>query len=380
MAIAIKDSIEAAFGRHETFTIRYGWLKRGFDHSVVDPRLFYLDDAHHRLGVGKNMAKSIRFWLSATRLMAEVPDPENSRRTMMRPTRFGMALLSGLPTVGEQSYSDSLHAFMPAFADVEGLDPYLEQLDSWWLIHWMMLSPKGKLPVWWTAFNTFSPVVFTVESLTDHVMAQIEATAAWNNPTAPAATTVKKDVLALLRAYAGAAGIRKADKSEDDVDAPMVPLTLISDVGGRYRFAVGRKPGLTAAVVAFASLDFLSTTSATAKTALVSTLASEVGGPGRAFKLSEREFGELLEAAASAYPDLIQMRTAGSSPVLAIRSEMPMREIASEILFRHYESGRAAGAATRRFDISSQVITECEGISDGSSDTGAGSVRSVSQT
>lgn len=339
MAIGIKDGIDGAFGRHETFTIRYGWLKRGFDHAIADPELFYADDAHHRLGVGKNMAKSIRFWLSATRLMGEVPDPENGRRTLMRPTLFGLALLTGIPTVPDDrldAYETGLAAVAPDHVGTAGFDPYLEDLGSWWLIHWMMLSPGGRLPVWWSAFHTFTPVAFTTGTLLEHVSAQIESTSAWTDPKPPTSATVKKDVLALLRAYAGTSGSRKADKVDDVVDAPMVPLTLVRRAGDGFRFAVGPKPGLAPAVAAFACLDFLERTGATARTALVSTLATEVGGPGRAFKLAERDLSELLSKAAADHPDLLAVSATAGSESLNVESEAGLLDIATLLLSRHY--------------------------------------------
>lgn len=336
MAIGIKETIEGAFGRHETFTIRYGWLKRGFDHALCDPALFYADDAHHRLGVGKNMAKSIRFWLSATRLMTEVADPDNGRRKLMRPTRFGMALMHGIPIVDATEYDEAVSDLAPDYTDTVGFDPYLEDLGSWWLIHWMMLSPGGMLPVWWSAFHTFAPVAFATESLLEHVAAQIESTSAWSTPKPPTDATVKKDVLALLRAYAGTSGSRRADKIDDAVDAPMVPLTLIREDHDGYRFAVGPKPGLAPAVAAFACLDFLDRTGFTARTSLVSTLATEVGGPGRAFKLSERELADLLAKAAADNPKLISVSAASGSDSLNIEADVPLSDIGVLLLARHY--------------------------------------------
>ena len=336
MALGIKDGIEGAFGRHETFTIRYGWLKRAFDEAIVDPRLFYRPDAHHRLGVGKNMAKSMRFWLSAARLMGEVPDPDEGRRTMMRPTGFGMLLLSGFPTVDDDLYKVGIAAINEQCADTTGLDPYLEDVTSWWLLHWMMLSPTGKLPVWWCAFQTFTAVNFTVEALQDHVAAQIDATSAWSSPKPPGANTIKKDVLALLRAYAGTSGSRRADKADDAVDAPLVPLQLIAEGSDGFRFSVGPKPELAPAIAAFACIDFMSRTDFTARTALVPTLATEVGGPGRAFKVRERDLAELLAKAAADFPDLINVSSTAGSDTLSIHGDAPLHDVATLLLQRHY--------------------------------------------
>jgi hypothetical protein len=56
-------------GRHETFTPRYGWLKKGYDGVKKNGNIFKADNAIERLGVGKNMVRSMRFWCQAFNLI-----------------------------------------------------------------------------------------------------------------------------------------------------------------------------------------------------------------------------------------------------------------------------------------------------------------------
>lgn len=326
MGVAVKQSIHATFGRHETFTPRYAWLKQGYDAVVGDPAgyVFNDSDAHHRLGVGKNQARSIRFWLQAFRLVEE-HKVQGRRVSTGVPTVFGRALLDS-PSEGVPDAPF-------------GFDPWLEDSGTWWLLHWMALSPGGHLPAWWAAFHTFPAVEFTVEQLVDHVQAQVEATSSWNEPKPPNPTTVRKDVLALLRAYAGMSGSRRKDTDDDSLDSPLVPLTLVreTDELGRFRFGVGAKPGLPPAIAAFACLDFLSRTGATSRQALVATLASEQGGPGRAFKLTERDLSELLAEAAEAESDLLVMASTGGSDAISVAGGESLGMVAAELLRRHYQ-------------------------------------------
>jgi hypothetical protein len=323
MGLAVKQSIHATFGRHETFTPRYSWLKRGYDALAGGGGryIFATYDAHHDLGVGKNQARSIRFWLQAFRIVEE-RKIEGRREPTGSPTVFGEALLN----------------------DDFGLDPYLEDMGSWWLLHWMALSPGGYLPVWWAAFHTFPAQVFNVDQLVEHVQAQIDATSSWNQPKPPHTTTVRKDVLALLRAYAGTSGSRRKDTDDDGLDNPLVPLTLLrqTDELGTFRFGVGPKPGLPTAVAAFACLDFLARNGATSRQTLVATLATEQGGPGRAFKLTERDLTDLLARAAELHPDLIAMTISGGSDTLSVVSDEPLDLVGAWLLHRHYA---ALGAA-----------------------------------
>ncbi|MEA1968298.1 MAG: DUF4007 family protein, partial [Thermodesulfobacteriota bacterium] len=63
------NSKKVAFGRHESFQLRFGWLTKGFQAFEQDHNIFANDDAVVTLGVGKNMVNSIRHWLRAAQLI-----------------------------------------------------------------------------------------------------------------------------------------------------------------------------------------------------------------------------------------------------------------------------------------------------------------------
>ena len=66
-----------AFGRHETFALRYGWLSKGFQAMTKDSGIFESDEATVKLGVGKNMVSAIKYWLRACRMI----DPVENKST-----------------------------------------------------------------------------------------------------------------------------------------------------------------------------------------------------------------------------------------------------------------------------------------------------------
>lgn len=53
-----------SFSGHETFYCKSLWLKKGYD-FLKKGNSFNNDDAVVKLGVGKNMVSSIRYWLKA---------------------------------------------------------------------------------------------------------------------------------------------------------------------------------------------------------------------------------------------------------------------------------------------------------------------------
>jgi hypothetical protein len=115
------------FAGHETFTLRYGWLKKAVDAARERQDIFLQDDALVTLGVGKNMVRSIRHWGLVTGILEESNDVPNNRGRFIRPSALGDLL------------------FGP-----RGLDPYLEEVGTLWLIHWQLAEiPDGPTTWFW---------------------------------------------------------------------------------------------------------------------------------------------------------------------------------------------------------------------------------------
>ena len=100
------------FSGHESFACRYGWLPKLYEAAVEDPELFSSDErAILRLGLGRNMVKSLRFWGEAFGIT-------HTQGRKVRVTDFARALLD----------------------TGEGLDPYLETTGALWRLHWMLTA------------------------------------------------------------------------------------------------------------------------------------------------------------------------------------------------------------------------------------------------
>jgi Protein of unknown function (DUF4007) len=117
------------FSGHETFPFRYPWLKKGFDAVDADGDAFLRDDAIAVLGVGKNMVRSIRHWCLAAGIVQETTGEDTTRSGRLEPTAFGRKI----------------------FATKDGLDPFLEDSATLWLIHWQIASNQSRASTWhWT--------------------------------------------------------------------------------------------------------------------------------------------------------------------------------------------------------------------------------------
>ncbi|MGH6628336.1 MAG: DUF4007 family protein, partial [Burkholderiales bacterium] len=92
---------------HETFPCRYTWLPKAVRGLRENPKLFSDEaDAMVNLGVGKNMVRSIRFW----------------------------SQVAGVATGGAKGGGHLLTKFGTTLLGERGLDPFLEDIRTLWLI------------------------------------------------------------------------------------------------------------------------------------------------------------------------------------------------------------------------------------------------------
>jgi hypothetical protein len=259
------STAQHSFSGHETFPFRYPWLKKGFDAATEDAAVFNRDDAITTLGVGKNMVRSIRHWCLAAGVLAENRDAVGT----LHPTELGTLLL-----------------------DDDGLDPYLEDPSTLWVLHWQIASNRSRATTWFWTFSHFNEPEFTREALTSALFK-------WTQ-TLPgkqvAETSVRRDVEVFLRTYVPSRAGR-GSIAEDTLDCPLTDLSLITQPGdGRaYRFQRGTQRTLPAGILLYAVLQFWESFAPAAETLALHDIARQPGSPGRLFKIDESSLVERLE-------------------------------------------------------------------------------------
>lgn len=304
--------VNPVFAHHETFHPRFGWLKKGYDWANQDPEIFLREDASVRLGVGKNMVRSIRYWCSAFKLLEDDLDSSSKSRSSQS-SNLGKKLL-----------------------DNNGWDQFLEDPASLWLLHWNLLKPTCGAAAWYFTFNEFRQVEFSIDEL-------FKALSDYRDRIAPriAESSLKKDIGCILRMYVEQEQYSKASLSEDSIDCPFAELGLIQTVGNskRYAFQIGAKATLPAEIVVAACLDF-ARSKGDMKTISVSSLTFDPGSPGLAFKLSESAIYDAIEQVGQQSNDIYIL---GSAGLIQFSFTKDAKELAEDILDRYY-SRRLNGA------------------------------------
>jgi Protein of unknown function (DUF4007) len=282
------------FARHETFHPRFGWIKKGFDRTVQDPEIFSREDAP--VGVGKNMARSIRYWCSAFKVLED-----------KYPSEFGLRLLGN-----------------------NGWDQFLEDPASLWLLHWQLLKSPCYATAWYFIFNIFRQIEFSVEDVFYTLCDYRD-----RNDIRVVDSSLRKDISCILRMYVEQSS--KSGPNEDSLDCPFTELGILHAVGDSkyYMFRVGSKKNLPPEIIVAACLDFAVQEGRGQKTISVSRLLFEMGSPGMAFKLSESAICEAIEEVAR-WSDHISLSDTAGLIQLSFTQEPSI--LTGNILNRYYQN------------------------------------------
>lgn len=187
-------------GGHETFYPRPGWLTKGLLYLRDSGMgVFSTPETADSLGVGRNMSKSIGWWLHATGLAT-------------RTSRNSPLELSPLGTV------------------LAEYDPYMVRLGTWWLVHSSAMTCGAETSLPWF----FSPRrlercdrTVLVETLTRDLSP--------NRGKPPAIKTVQREVAAVMQTYAVPVPRSRSDP-EDNLGSPLHRLDLWRHLCGTDRF------------------------------------------------------------------------------------------------------------------------------------------------
>ncbi len=310
-----QNTYRPQFSGHETFPLRYGWLKKAFDRvAATEDQLenrtaCWGDDAIARFGVGKNMVASMRHWAKATGIIEE--PATNSVQT----TKLGRLL------------------FGP-----KGLDPFMENPATLWLIHWRLAARKEKT-TWFWAFSHYPAVTFERDTLTR----RLDRLAKDRNWPRVSGATIRKDVACFIQTYVARPPSGKAGH-DDTLESPLTELGLVKAIGRKdgFRFVCGPKATLGDGVFTYALLDFWSRYS-NAATLSFEAVAHAPGGPGRVFLLDENDVVDRLAALDNVTRGVLRWsETAGLKQVVRntdISNELALSRIQSDY---HAPAGKKA--------------------------------------
>jgi Protein of unknown function (DUF4007) len=298
-----------AFGRHQTFAVRYGWLSKGFQAIKRNPNILRSEEAIAELGVGKNMVESIGYWLRAFQLV---------EKDSFKPTVLGEML----------------------FSTYKGCDPYLEDEATIWLLHWLLVTNPEQATAWYWFFNRYHKPEFTsaelATALSDFVGDQVK------NVKRPALSTLKSDATLLPRMYTQSK-VNRNTPIEEALDSPLSLLGLIRQMPGErgYQSKPIARPSLPIGVLGYAIAELFH-----AKETEILPIEDlmysrdSFPAPGAVFRLTEIDLLTKLEKLVDYIPGVFQINeTAGIHQLFQLQAIESMT-----FLEKHYavSSGEVA--------------------------------------
>ena len=232
------------------------------------------------LGVGKNMVRSIRFWVETMGVAAHGQD-----RTL-EPTTFGKAVF-----------------------DDCGFDPFLEDIRTLWLLHWNVAARLDDALFAWDYLLNKWPYVELNRS--EALAAFIRESRRLNRSHSDVTLDQHLDVF--LHTYVPRRG--NARPSEESLDCPLTELELLQVVGERrvdgsgrrepvYAFRREAKPDITVALFEYCLNDYWQKHHDGEATLTYRDVALAPGSIGQILKLPEDDIRTRLDI--YAVPDSVR--------------------------------------------------------------------------
>jgi len=184
-----KQVPKARYGGHEGLLPKKHWLKRAVTSAVRDPH-FWCQPQPGLWGLTPTMLKAVKHWAIAFKLL----EPQGQNQ-YYKVSDFARALL---------------------FDD--GADPYLEDPQSQWLLHWQLLREPCYLKTWQWFFNQFYLTEFEPESALQQYVEYVH-----NVGDTIAESTLAADLKCLYKLYLDS----HEGHLEDQLTALFTDLTLL---------------------------------------------------------------------------------------------------------------------------------------------------------
>ena len=282
VAIDVPKSQEPQFrfSGHQTFPLRITWIPKAVAEIVRghDP-LTQIDEGITKLGLGKNMVEALRCWIEAFQIARRVEG------------RWVLTDIGGL-----------------IFHPDNGLDPYLEDVTTSWLLHWLInnniVSPFF---AWECVFNRWSTNEFSATQI-------VESFEQESNKHKPISNvTLRQHWEIFLHSYRPT----RADRGEDHLDSALAALRLIREIGERpnadgrwetlYGFDLSPKLAISEQLFAYFLHYWWNRKFPKEKTVPLREIVLGFHSPGRLLKMQESEVVTRVTQMASRQPQRYQI-------------------------------------------------------------------------
>jgi hypothetical protein len=258
----------ARFSGHQTFPLRYGWLYKYYQTSSCDNlKKLTTDDLMVEWGVGKNMVDALKYWADRVGVTSEI---------------------NGICE----------------YKAIHQNDAHLDNINSVWLIHWLLCRDVQDLTAYRIFFNFYNGSTVDKNTFMLFIKELFESRK-FESSTKKVGVlqlstenTLSKDISTFFLTYSS----RKAGKvSEDSFSSPLSELGLIKQFDKqKYLSELEERTTLSNAVFVYALVDYFERQNPEDKQVTTVSFESFLmgeGSPARIFRMSQAEVELRLEKA-----------------------------------------------------------------------------------
>lgn len=178
---------------HQSFHIRRGWIHKGLkkvhdNDNIFSDKYKVLTD---EFGIGSNMVTSLKYWLETLSLIEK--------------RREGSKIFIELTDIAKLILKE---------------DPYLEELVTWQLLHYNLVSNEDQATTWYWFFNEYKGNKFNRDNLFNNLNSYILI----KYGKEISERSLKDDISCLLNMYVD----RSITSPEDNIESPFAQLGLIN--------------------------------------------------------------------------------------------------------------------------------------------------------
>ncbi|MCF7965197.1 MAG: DUF4007 family protein [Methylobacter tundripaludum] len=273
------------YSGHQSFALRISWLPKavaaieaGID-PFGDPR-----EGMKILGLGKNMVEALEFWVKATGVARK--------------------------TEGKWELSELASKVL---SRKEGLDPFLENQQTLWLLHWHLCHgwDSGAATIrpyaWHFLINVSPDDEIVATEAVDHFAGAVSA-----QPKPLSAATLRQHFEVFIRTYVAGESVASRGTPEDTLDSPLANLNLIKRNGEKkmpngkretvFRVDCGPKPSISVETFRYCLQSWWSYSHPNEKQLTLRDISFSEDSPGRTFRLPETDIYSRLVALTQNHP------------------------------------------------------------------------------
>lgn len=289
------------FSGHDTFNCKEQWILKGLQliKNEEDTTIFKETEAISKLGVGKNMVRSIHYWLRAFGMLNDAEKITDIAKNLFVEKKW---------------------------------DKYLESEGSLWLLQYF-LCKTGYASIFKLIFNDYFSDKATLEFSEFQVLNFINRELSKNGQSRVSENTLISDFKVFIRTYASPT--KNIKTIEDDFSVPLLSLNLISDTGRKndknqniYRLNKATQKTISPEIFGFCLIDHFELEKAINYDNIMNTIGSYLC-------LSNDGLDDMIEKLCDSYKNHFSYKSDAGTRQIQIKNVT--KEFKTILLQKHYE-------------------------------------------